>query len=74
MACDPKQLVSDAKCIQCGIPDGLKLPVLIYLAATVAGVSKDKNYLASLAAPYQGIPTGHKLPVLIYLACQIANK
>lgn len=31
MACDPATLVDQARCIQCNVPPGAQLPVLIYL-------------------------------------------
>lgn len=31
MSCDPQTLITEAACIQCQIPDGMKLPVLISL-------------------------------------------
>lgn len=31
MSCDPSTLVAQAACIECGIPPGLQMPVLIYL-------------------------------------------
>lgn len=31
MACDPQTLVNNARCIECGIPQGMQMPVLIYL-------------------------------------------
>ena len=56
-------------------PPGMQLPVLIALAAQIAGVSADPATLVANAKCLEcGIPPGMQLSVLIYLACQIANK
>jgi len=73
--CDPQTIVANAKCIECGVPAGMQLAVLIALAANIAGVSPDPQNLINLATCMQcNIPDGMRLPILIYLACQIANK
>ncbi len=75
MACDAATLVEQAKCIECAIPPGMMWPVLISLAAQIAGVSTDPATLAELAKCNEcQIPPGRQLAVLISLACQIANK
>lgn len=74
MACDPTTLVDQAKCIECGIPTGMQLPVLIALAAQIAGVSADPQTLMNLAKCDEcQVPVGLEWPVLIALACQIAG-
>ncbi len=73
MACDPQTLIAGATCLECNVPPGMQLPVLIALAAQIAGVSADPQSLVASAAPLQAIPDGLRLPVLISLACQIAK-
>lgn len=73
MACDPKTLMAAAVCLDCSITGSMPLPVLIVLAAQIAGVSTDPTTLVRNSAPLQAIPGGFRLPVLISLACQIAK-
>lgn len=74
MACDPQTLVSDAKCIECAVPEGMRLAVLISLAAQIAGVSANSQTLTTNAQCIEcNIPPGLYLPVLIALACEIAE-
>ena len=73
MAIDIESLADQAKCIQCGIPEGMQLPALIVLAAQIAGVSADPTTLIANARCVDCIPEGMQLPVLISLANQIAN-
>jgi len=35
MACDPQTLINNASCIACNIPNGMQLPVLIYLLCQI---------------------------------------
>lgn len=74
MACDPNQLVADAKCIQCNIPNGAMPAIMVSLLAQIAGVSADPNTLVKNASPLQGIPAGARGAVMISLLCKIANK
>lgn len=72
MACDPATLVDAAKCIECGIPQGMQLPVLIYLAAQIAGTSTDPAILIENAKCIEcGIPQGMQLAVLISILCKL---
>lgn len=73
MACDPKTLVSNAVCLECNIPVGSLLPIIISLAAQTVGASSDPQILLSNATALQSIPTGARWPVIIALACQIAG-
>ena len=72
MICDPAALSDSAKCIQCGIPEGMELSVLIYLAATAAGIdpTNTKALMDNSKCIQCGIPEVMQLPVLIYLSCQ----
>ncbi len=74
MACDPNQLVADAKCIQCNIPNGAMPAVMVSLLAQIAGVSNDPNTLVKNASPLQGITGSAVAAVIISLLCQIAKK
>jgi hypothetical protein len=35
MACDPQSLVSAASCIECNVPNGMQLPLIIYLLCQI---------------------------------------
>jgi len=35
MACDPQSLINNSSCIACNIPNGMQLPVLIYLLCQI---------------------------------------
>lgn len=73
-ACDPSSLVAGAACLECGIPSGMQLPVLISLFCKIAGMNCDPATLIANAACLEcGIPPGMQMAVLNYLACQIAN-
>lgn len=68
------ELIEDAKCIDCQVPEGYKLSILISLFATIAGVSADPNTLMANAACLDCvIPPGMRLSVLISLADTIAG-
>lgn len=74
MACDPQTLLTDAQCIECGVDVGLQIPVLIALAAQIAGVSLDSQSLMDRAVCIEScIEPGLRLPVLVSLACEIAG-
>jgi hypothetical protein len=69
-----QELVSASNCLDCGISDGQKLSVLIYLFGQVAGVSMTAQELVAASACYNcGISPGQQMAVLIYLAGQIAE-
>lgn len=68
------ELLDEAKCIDCAIPDGMKLSVLISLFASIAGVSADPNTLMANAACIDcAIPPGMQMAVLISLAEDISG-
>ena len=70
--CDPAALAEQAKCIDQCIPAGMRMSVLILLAAQIAGVSTDPATLAENAKCIDHcIPEGEKLAVLISLTCQL---
>lgn len=71
ISCLDSDLINDAKCI-CGIPEGRKLDVLIFLFARIAEVSTNSSVLMNDARCIC-IPPGMQLNVLISLACQILN-
>lgn len=73
MACDAQSLATDAACIQTCIPEGMRMAVLIYLAAQVAGVDPTAQSLVNSATCIQTcVPPGMRLAVLVSLACQIS--
>lgn len=72
ISCLASDLVADANCY-CGIPDGRKMDVLIWLFANIAEVNTDANSLVASANCLCGIPDGKKMDVLIALACAIVN-
>jgi hypothetical protein len=74
MATSPNELLESAKCINCNIPPGMQLSVLIALLAKVAGINPDPTTLISMASCIEcNIPPGMQIPVLIALADQIVN-
>lgn len=74
VACDPQTLVNGALCIQAQIPPGMQLPVLIYLATQIAGVSADPATLVANAKCIEcGVPKGMEWPVLIGIMCQLVE-
>lgn len=77
MACDPATLVNAATCFENCFPPGMELPVMIYLAAQIAGVDVSNqsaiNALMGKASCMTCIPVGMQWPALIGIACQIAG-
>ncbi len=71
ISCLADDLMADAKCV-CGIPEGRKLNVLIWIFARIAEVSTSPNELMN-EARCVCIPPGMQMNVLISLACQILN-
>jgi hypothetical protein len=72
MATDNQSLVNQAACVDCAIPQGMQLSVLIVLFAQLAGVSLNPQALVNLANCVQcAIPAGMQMAVLIQLANQI---
>ena len=66
------QLIDQAKCIDTCIPDGMKLSVLIVLAAQAAGISTDPGTLINLATCVDcQISSGIRMSVIIALFNQI---
>lgn len=70
ISCSPKSLLEDAKCV-C-VQTGRQMDVLIWLFATIAGVSTDPSILMQ-NAKCVCIPPGRQMDVLINLACAIVN-
>jgi len=74
MPCDPDVLISDAKMIECCIPKGMQMAVLISLFCQLNNMSCDSQTLINNAlCTDQCIPDGDKMAVLINLACQIVQ-
>src|SRR5215472_15281809 len=69
---DPGQLLALAKNYN-GIPDdSMKLAVVCYLLALLAGGSTDPGTLLASAKNFMGMEDQHKLAVIAYLSCQFA--
>ena len=74
MSASTDSLSNLSVCIDRCTPQGMKLAVLIVLAAQIAGVSTDPGVLQQNARCYlQCIPPRMKLSVLVSLAQQIAG-
>jgi hypothetical protein len=77
VATDSTSLMAAAACYECQIPDGMKMPVLIYLAVQAAGLTGAQAtpaYLVQQASCLEcSIPPGLELPVLISLMCSILS-
>lgn len=74
MACDPAELISDANLIDCCIPKGMQMSVLISLFCQLNDMSCDAPTLLEEARCIdQCIPDGAKMSVLISLACQLVE-
>jgi hypothetical protein len=70
--CDPQTLVTQAQCLECKIPTGMEIPVLIVLLAQIAGVPLDAQELVNEAKCIEcQIPQGMQLPVLIGIMCKL---
>lgn len=69
----PAQLMDQAKCIDCTIPPGMMLPVLIAQAASALGIT-DTNQLMDYAKCFDcQIPPGMEMAVLIAQFDSIIN-
>jgi hypothetical protein len=74
MSAQTDSYVQGATCINSCIPDGMKLSVLIYIFAQLAGVTTDPNTLIQASVCLNScIPGDMKMAVLIYLASQITS-
>lgn len=67
-ALTPSELAAASECLDCGIPDGMKLSVIIYLLSQIADVPADPTTLvASATCLDKCIPQGMKPAVIIDL-------
>lgn len=74
ISCEPADLMSEARLIDCCVPRDYQLAVLISLFCTMANVSCDSADLMDQSKCIDNcIPDGSKMAVLVYLACQIVN-
>lgn len=74
VSCDAQDLIAQANCIACTVPQGAQLSVLISLLAKAAGVSSNPNSLVEAAKCIAcTIPEGVRWSVLVYLFCQLAG-
>ena len=72
--CDQETLISDAKLIDCCVPKGMQMAVLISLFCQLNDMSCDSQTLINDARCLdQCIPDSEKMAVLINLACQIVQ-
>ena len=68
------ELLEESRCFDCGISDGAKRAVLIYLFSQIAEVDMTATELLEASRCLDcGIPDGAKMGVLIYLATQISG-
>lgn len=71
--CDAQSLVTQAACLDCGIPSGMQNPIIIYLLCQIAGIAPDPNALMAAASCLNcNIPDGIARFIIIQLLCQIA--
>lgn len=73
MAATTQELLTNARCLECGIPSGMQMAVLISLFAEIADVAADPQTLMDRAACWACVPTGAQLAVLISLAQDIVD-
>lgn len=71
MACDPQTLATQAACIECGIPPGMQMPVLIYLFCQIlanggGGGGGGTAQLVTYTAGTPPNPPNTALPALAY--------
>jgi len=72
MACDPKQLVTDANCFQClSVKENLAVQTL--LLARIAGGSVDPNTLNAQAVAFLELSEKQLLAIQAQKLCQIAG-
>lgn len=73
MACDPNDLMDDARCVMC-LTEGQMMAIKINLLATIAGVSNDPNTLLDNARCIESCLTEGQLKAIeVWLLCQIAG-
>jgi hypothetical protein len=77
MATDPNVLMSNVSCLDCTVPQGLLLPVLIALLDNLSSstsMATDPNTLIAQAVCIDcNIPQGMQMPVLIGLIAAISS-
>jgi len=74
MACDPQDLLNQAKCFEDCLTPIQQESVSIYLLAQISGASTDPNTLLNNARCFEDCLVGQQLQaVQIYLLCQIAG-
>ena len=73
IACDSTSLLAASECLDQVIPAGRMPAVIVYLLATIAGVSTDpESLLAASKCIDKVIPAGAMPAVQTYLLCAIA--
>ncbi len=73
MPTSTQSLINGAACYDCTIPQGMRLSVLIYLFAQIAGVTNVQTLMNGAACYDCTIPDGMKMSVLLYLADAIST-
>jgi hypothetical protein len=68
----PNDIQTLAACYQC-IPEGMRIPAMIYLLQQALGNTETPAELVAHAAPLQGIAEGQQIQVLNYLLGQIVS-
>jgi hypothetical protein len=72
VSCDPYSLMESAKCMDC-IPPSMQLPVMIWLLATMGGLSTDPYVLMANAKDFQSLSPATQQDIMIYLTCAAAT-
>ena len=74
-SCEPAELIENARFLDCCLPKGLQMAVLILLFGELVDMPSDPDTLLSDAKCLdQCIPDGAKMSVLISLACQLVEQ
>ena len=74
-SCEPAELIENARFLDCCLPKGLQMAVLILLFGELVTMPSDATTLLNEAKCLdQCIPDGAKMSVLISLACQLVQQ
>lgn len=75
ISCDSSDLLNASRCIDTCVPDGAKDAVLIYILATMAGVSTDPADLINASRQIDCcVPKGMRQAIIAQLLCALANR
>lgn len=68
----PNDIQIQSACYQC-IPEGMRLPAMIYLVQQALGNTETPSELMAHSASLQGIAEGRQIQVLNYLLDKLVN-